>query len=557
MILADNTAARQIDEIAMREWGLCSSALVEAAGRECANGLLRAFRHFPGFKTKNPTILLVAGSGNNGADGMVLVKTLILKGFCTSDSCTVVLSKKQSDEKTASESTAPRTQALRTLLAMGVPIAAWQDLAAAERERLFSQADIVIDALSGTGLQGPPTGAVAELILFINEKRIKKTSQYIIAIDVPSGLSDLWDNTVPLVHADLCLAVEPVKLCLFKPVARPLVGTIVPVQGIFPQQLLEQYGQYRLVSYAQLHKNKAAAAPYAVPSQAYKHRRGVVQVFAGAPGTSGAALLAARGAQSGGAGLVQLVTDDRLAEHLLPQAGGILLTCSAWIHAQAQAGSKAPLSPDAVVIGPGLSWNEELQRRLDAINEKQIQNAIGVVIDAEALVPASQKIFSGPTVFTPHPAEFARMIRAFGPLSPDTMLKSEEPLIETLSVDPVPLLRLAAQRTNAVMLLKGHVIYIVAPDSTCYIVDGMEPGLAMGGSGDLLSGFIGALMARMKRNTGSIDPVLCAHWASVLLVKAGQLLSRRRGFTDPGVLADVLGTLAGELWLQKGGVSLL
>lgn len=550
MILADNHAARHIDEIAMRDWGLASSALVEAAGRECAHALVRSFRRFHGFNKKNPFILLAAGSGNNGADGMVLLKTLILKGFCKPDQCTVVLSKKQSNTMNESESVDPRNQALRALLAMGLPVAAWQDLATTEREKLFSQADIVIDALSGTGLQGPPKGSVAELILSINEHRTKKDSQRIISIDVPSGLSDAWDNRVPMVHADLCLAVEPVKLCLYKPAARPLVGSIVPVQGIFPQQLLEKYGQYKLVSYVQLSQDKTALAPFVVPPHAYKHRRGVVQVFAGAPGTSGAALLTARGAQSGGAGLVQLVTDDRLAEHLLPHAGGILLTCPSWLKEQVQSGSRSPLSPDAVVIGPGLSWNEELQTQLDAIYESQNQNAIGLVIDAEALIPASQKTFRGPTVFTPHPAEFARMLINLNASSQMPIQLATDTVMETLSVDPVPLLCLASQRTNAVMLLKGHVIHIVAPDGSCYIVDGMEPVLAMGGSGDLLSGLIGALMARMKRTTGHIDPALCARWAAVLLVKAGHLLSRQRGFTDPGVLADIVGTLAGALWLQ-------
>ncbi len=550
MILADNHAARHIDEIAMQDWGLASSALVEAAGRECAYALVRSFRRFHGFNIKNLFILLAAGSGNNGADGMVLLKTLILKGFCRPDQCTVVLSKKPSSATTESEPVNPQTQALRALLTMGLTVVAWQDLATTEREKLFSKADIVIDALSGTGLQGPPKGSVAELIFFINENRTKKDAQRIVAIDVPSGLSDLWDKRTPLVHADLCLAVEPVKVCLYKPAARLFAGRIVPVQGIFPQQLLEKDGQYKLVSYTQISLDKAAIAPFVVPPYAYKHRRGVVQVFAGAPGTSGAALLAARGAQSGGAGLVQLVTDDRLAEHLLSHAGGILLTCPTWLKEQVQSGSRSPLSPDAVVIGPGLSWNEDLQTRLDAIYESQNQKAVGLVIDAEALIHASRKTFRGPTVFTPHPAEFARMLINLNASSQEPIQGATDTVIETLSVDPVPLLRLASQNTNAVMLLKGHVIHIVAPDGTCYIVDGLEPVLAMGGSGDLLSGIIGALMARMKRNTGHIDPVLCARWAAVLLVKAGHLLCRQHGFTDPGSLAEIVGNLAGELWLQ-------
>lgn len=550
MIISDSETARGIDKAATQEWGLPELSLVEAAGRECAFQLIRQETIPSGSRKQNPEILLAVGSGNNAADGLVMLKTLLLKGFCTELHCTIILSKRtgQDDSESKLQDRSPRSLSLRVLQQMGVRCLYWSEINRADRIPLFSQADLVIDALSGTGLRGPLGGTLLEVAEAINTGRNQNPNQRIIAIDVPSGLSDQWESGFPLVHSDLCLAIEPVKICLFKPAVRLRVGTIVPVTGIFPPQLLQQFSNNRLVSLQYLSASENTSSPFVATQDAYKHKRGVVRIFAGSLGTAGAPLLAGRGAQAAGAGLVQIVTDQILAESFLGVAGGLLVTCPEWLSDQETAGSRPPLKPDAVVVGPGLAWNLNRQKLLESIIQAQKEEGFGLVLDADAIAPAAHFRFDGPAIFTPHPVEFTRLLevlhkeRGF----PDNPVRN---IAKAVSIDPIPLLQFASAQSNAVIVLKGHVIYIAAPDGTISIVDGLEPVLAMGGSGDILSGLIGALMARMKRNTGTINPSLCGQWAVSLLIEAGHRLSKQKGFSDSMALIDILGTCAGELWL--------
>uniref|UniRef100_A0A7C3I258 YjeF N-terminal domain-containing protein n=1 Tax=Gracilinema caldarium TaxID=215591 RepID=A0A7C3I258_9SPIR len=301
MIIADVSEARTIDEKAMAEWGLPSAVLVEAAGRECAQALIaqwhRVVPNHTHYKDQSPKLVLAAGTGNNGADGMVLLKTLILKNLCDVPHCVMVLSKPESELQVSPPvSSTPRSQAFQVLKKMGIPVLVWQEMAQADRGTLFSKADLIIDALTGTGLSGPLKGPVAELVFAINQSRKENPNQRVISLDVPSGLSDSWDPPDPVVEADLTLAIEPIKACLFKPAARPKAGHILPITGIFPDILLVQGPKNRLISLATLSSDREAVQAFSVQAEAYKHQRGVVQIFAGAPGTSGAAILAGRGA---------------------------------------------------------------------------------------------------------------------------------------------------------------------------------------------------------------------------------------------------------------------
>ncbi|AEJ19586.1 NAD(P)H-hydrate dehydratase [Gracilinema caldarium] len=556
MILVSCHEAHKIDERAMVEWCLSSSVLVEAAGRECANSLIAVWSQIVPETVKTSTrslsIILVAGSGNNAADGMVLLKTLILKGFCNILRCKVILAKPIADsEMNATANPTPRSQVFKILQKMGIPCLLWQDLSEKERYTVFSKADLIIDALTGTGLSGPVHGAVAELIAVINKIRNMNTSQRIIAIDIPSGLSDSWEIEYPLIAADLTLAIEPVKACLYKPQARMKAGHIIPVTGIFPEALLTQIAQNTLITFSTLASDQNAREALSVQKDAYKHKRGVVQIFAGALGTSGAAMLASRGAQAGGAGLVQLVTEQLLAEQLMAQAGGLLVTCQLWLNEQKEQGMRSALTPDAIVMGPGLVWNNEKEVQLQKAIHYQIQQHCGLVFDADAIVHAAVYTFTGPTVFTPHPVEFERLINVLPHDTYESNIPSDDELRRMIATNPVPLLQRAARQINAVILLKGHVIYISAPDGSYSVIDGMESMLAMGGSGDLLAGLIGALMARMRRNRITIDPVLCSQWAVTILLEAGHRLAHTKGFQDPLTLAEMIGTVAGELWLPR------
>jgi NAD(P)H-hydrate epimerase len=145
-------------------------------------------------------------------------------------------------------------------------------------------------------------------------------------------------------------------------------------------------------------------------------------------------------------------------------------------------------------------------------------------------------IFNGNAILTPHPGELSRF----------TGIEQNELLSR-----PAPILLEFARRRNLTILSKGHVITIAAPDGRLGVLDGMTPGLAAGGSGDLLAGFCAAIAARMNREK-VFDAYSCAAAAAALLVSSGRSEAMLNRFTDPMELANKAADLAGAAWLGLG-----
>jgi NAD(P)H-hydrate epimerase len=332
---------------------------------------------------------------------------------------------------------------------------------------------------------------------------------------------------MPIVEADLTLAIEPRKFCLYNPAARPYAGTVLPVNGIFPAEIVARYSEAEFLDW----QSSSQKIP-GVKAQAYKHERGIVEIRAGSTGSAGAAFIAGRGAQAAGAGLVRLVADDEIYPILASRAAGIMV---APLSAEGEDFS-GKWKPDAILLGPGWGGAENRSR---VIEKALLQEKAGVplILDADALGFTRNVTFNGNAILTPHPGELSK----FADIDKEELLSR-----------PLPILAKLSRECNGVILFKSHVMIIASPDGRMGIVDGMAAGLAAGGSGDLLAGFCAAIAARVIREGTAFDAYNCAAAAAALLVASGKSSEFNTRFTDPLELADKAADLAGDAWLSRG-----
>ncbi|MDR1073377.1 MAG: hypothetical protein LBL45_06845 [Treponema sp.] len=513
--LVSAKAAAQLDKEASTSWGLNVFALVEAVGRTSASRLVHAF---PALFQKKPKIVVFAGSGNNGADAMSMVRSLILRGKVKD---ALLILKKTPD---VSGPQTPHSQAFLSLAKMNVPFLVWDSALPSsqfskykEKREKLETFDIILDGITGAGLEGEIKNQAAEMVHVINEAQHARK----ISIDMPSGNFDGWNNTMPIVRADATLAIEPLKLCLYTPAARPFAGKIISVDGIFPHALMDAYAEAELLDW-ETEKRKIPV----IQPDAYKYSRGVVEIHAGSISATGAARIAARGAEASGAGLIRLLVDEDIYPIVASSSGGVMV-------APDIPSVETRFSPDAALLGPGWGRNP---KRLPALRKAIEQQDVPLILDADAICLAKDVAYNGKTILTPHVGEFS----AFSGAPKDEIL-----------TNPIPILKKTAHEKKAVILFKSHVMIIAAEDGRVGVVDGMTPVLGSGGSGDLLAGLCASIAGRMHKTAnggGAFDAYTCACAAATLLIAAAKNVC---GFADPFVIADNAAQLAADAWLGQ------
>lgn len=439
--LYDTAVARDIDAQATALLGGDSSVLMQRAGQAAWEALRQRW-------PLARRIMVVCGSGNNGGDGYVLARIALQAG------CQVQVVHLPGQQ--------PRSQPARDAYSQYRALAG--DIA------LFpcalEDADVIVDALFGIGLNRAPDVATAALIAAINAAQLP-----VLALDVPSGI-DAERGITPgiAVEADLTLQF------------------IVPHLGLYTGAALEHVGQRLL---ARLDVPEAVSATMPVRAQSWpvtmlgryiKPRRrnthkgesGRVLCIGGDDGGGGAVMLAAQAALRSGAGLVQVATRQA---HVAP-----LLACcpEAMVRAVADAEELLPMLQvaDVVAIGPGLGqapWAQVLWQSALAVQRP-------LVIDADALnLLATMPRMLGSAILTPHPGEAGRLLG-----------------ISTVQVQHDRLAAAAAlvERFAAVVVLKGAGSVVAAPGHVPRIIAAGNPGMAVGGMGDLLTGVIASLLAQ-------------------------------------------------------------
>jgi len=529
--LISTAGAKALDAEASAQWGLDPFALVEAAGRACAEAFARSSAACGCPCGWEFTVL--AGSGNNAADALVMLRALILGGYADSGHCSIFIGKLPNGGGLAEKT--PLSQALLAVQRLGVSVKAWdegkEDFAAGP---LTGRPWIVIDGIAGTGLDGPLRGTALEMAEAANALSQKPNGPTVVSIDMPSGSFDCWRTEMPIVAAHSTLAIEPQKLCIYAPSVRPNAGGILPVAGIFPPELASKYRDAELLSW-----ESASARIRPVPRTAHKYARGLVEIRAGSPGASGAARLAALGSQAAGAGIVRLIVDASLYAALASACSGVMLIPDD--AASGEASKEGRFLPAAVLLGPGWGKGEDRMRLLESYLPAEKKGPAGkgipLVLDADAIALAKDTVFHGNAIMTPHVGEFAYC----------TGLPKEE----LHGADVIPVLRNFAAEKKATVLLKSHVMYVASPDGRLGIIDGMNPVLAAGGSGDVLAGFCAAIAARTAQE-GAFDGYTCACAAATLLVQAAKSEGISNSFVDPAELALAAAAIAGKAWVRGG-----
>jgi hydroxyethylthiazole kinase-like uncharacterized protein yjeF len=485
MKILDATQMRNIDRRATERFGVPSIVLMENAAIAVVDAI---FEHFPSCDR----VALVCGTGQNGGDGFAVARHLENRGIVPA---IVIVGDRGSIHGDAETN-------LLVCERLGVPIYDVRTEGDIETALAHvADADLVVDALFGTGLNRAPAGVHAEIIRAIAELRIP-----VLAVDLPSGANASSPEPFePCLQAEVTVTFAAPKIChVFEPAALHCGEVIVADISIPEIALEDELVQLALITPRDIQ-------PHIAPRLASTHKGtyGHVAIIAGSPGRSGAAVLCARGAIRSGAGLVTVMTDETTAK--LVHVGSIESMTWSGGTLEEFLGNKS-----AVLIGPGLRDDEEAYEETRAI-----VNAVELplIVDASAL-----NAFAGragelnprglPRVITPHPGELARL------LSTDT---------EAIARDRIGVAREAAKRTNCVVVLKGYQSLVAEPDGHVWVNPTGNPGMASGGMGDVLAGMIAALLAR------DTDPLDAACTAVYLHGLAGDLLRDEMG--DIGLAA--------------------
>jgi hydroxyethylthiazole kinase-like uncharacterized protein yjeF len=490
---------RDADRRTIEEIGLPGAVLMENAGAAVARVLRE--RH-PAMRRP----LVLCGKGNNGGDGLVVARHLL------DLAPSVFLFGARQDVRGEARLHMGAFERSGGVLVEVAGDADWDRVrAAAER------ADVAVDALLGTGLNQAPSGAIAQAIALLRTLRADGGAP-VIAVDIPSGVpSDAGELGWDAVQADLTVTFAAPKYGHVLPPACDHVGALIVADIGIPAAVVAQSGPSLWLAEA---GDTRAAYGRRSPG-VHKGTFGHVLVVAGSVGKTGAAILSAHGALVSGAGLVTAATPAPalpLVAQGRPEVMTEPLPVSAAGALEGEAASRAAVlagERDALVLGPGLGQDpgartlvRELLRRYQgpAVVDADALNALAASDRAPRAIDVLRR--EAPVVVTPHPGEMARLVGA-------STAEVQRRRLETA--------RAFAIETGAVVVLKGHRTVVARPDGSACVNPTGNPGLATGGTGDVLSGVIGALLAR------GLDGWTAAVAAVYLHGAAGDEAAARRG----------------------------
>jgi len=461
-------------------------------------------------------ILVLAGPGNNGGDGLVAARHLRDWG---SKVDVYMLKSRDADQD----------DVYRQVVERGIPVkTVAEDKGFQSLEEMLSRAEVIVDGLLGTGRMRPIDGELAEVMKRLAAARQRPLPPRILALDVPSGVDGDTGAVDPLcVPAEATVTMGHSKVGLHTLPAAQYCGRIEVADIGIPAALSEKL-PYELMT--------AAWARSLVPSrplEANKGTFGKVLVVAGSTNYIGAAYLAAVGAGRVGAGLVTLacarsiypIMASKLVESTffpLPDVEGFLTGESA--HSVHQALDQGY---NALLVGCGLGQMAYVQAFIQSLLPRLKGETLrAVVIDADGLnVLASRENWwqelSVSAIVTPHPGEMSRL----------TGLP-----IADIQADRLQTAVRQASAWGTTVILKGAHTVVAAPDGRARISPFANPALASGGTGDVLAGAIVGLVGQ------GLEPFDAAALAVYLHGRAGEKVRAELG--DAGLLAgDLLPTL--------------
>jgi len=487
--------AAEYDRTAIETLGVPQLVLMENAGRAAAMILQRLRPH--------GRVVGVVGSGNNGGDALVLLRTLRAWGR---DVLAVVVADRPSREP--------------LLHGWDVPVRTDEGLDADGWRTLLGDAGAVVDGVLGTGLRDAPRERQSAAIEHIND-----SLPWVLSIDVPSGI-DSGTGGVPgsAVQASVTVAFGAPKLGSLLHPARALVGRLIAVDIGFPPWPPGDVTA-RVVTPAWVQARLPTRG-----SDTHKNAVGRVLIVAGQSGMAGAAVLAARAALRAGAGLVRICSareNREIMQGAVPEAVYV-------DPGDPQALPAAMQQCDAVAIGPGLGTEVFAQELAAAVAEGPPRP---LVVDADALNLASSGKLdmpslaaTRPVLATPHPGEMARL------LGTDAA---------TVQADRTAALGSIVEANGHAVLLKGAPSLVAAPDVGLHVDGQGSSDLAVAGMGDALTGVCVSLMAQ------GLSAVEAGAVGLYLTGRSARLAGRDMALTP----SDVISCLPDALSERGEGVS--
>ncbi|WP_297998825.1 NAD(P)H-hydrate dehydratase [uncultured Phascolarctobacterium sp.] len=459
---------KALDVQAQNDYAMPGILLMDNAAQAVAEAVHEALTALEGER-----VVIFCGGGNNGGDGLGAARWL--QSYGVSVRAFVVGAALDAVQGDAALELAMFTKAGGRVEALSTE----DDWVLAELAA--SKADVLVDALLGTGFHGELEGDVLRACELLN-----KSEKYILAVDVPTGVNaDNGAVSENAVRADHTVTMALVKTGLLLYPGREYCGDIELADISMPVKLVEEYqsDKYRLTDEIVRELLPLRKA------NAHKGDAGRVVICAGSPGYTGAAALASDAAVKAGAGLVSLYTPlssrdvlaikltEVMVHGLLERMPGILGGGAA-----SDVASSAEAA-DVLAIGPGLGTSESTQEAVRTILQKI---TTPVVIDADALTALSGHTeilaaMQAQKVLTPHPGEMARL----------TGLEIAE-----IEADRINIAKKYAEQWQAIVVLKGAPTVIGCPNGTVYVNSTGNSSLATGGSGDVLTGIIAGLAAQ-------------------------------------------------------------
>jgi hydroxyethylthiazole kinase-like uncharacterized protein yjeF len=473
---------REVDRLTTDRYGVPSLQLMENAGAAVADYLSQAF---PDLSTRS--ILVLCGKGNNGGDGFVVARRLREGGAPPR----VFL---------FAEPSAVRGDA-------AVNLQLWQtgggELHAvnsksewAKAREALNEADLVVDALLGTGIKGPVEGLLASVIDDVNVWRGKRPSRlgrararFVISVDMPSGLpSGNEDFAGPVIRADVTVTFTAPKVGQLLSPRADCVGKLIVRDIGTPPELLDDDPILKL---HWLEPGEFRGLPMVRKADSNKGNFGHALIVAGSVGKSGAAVLGGRAGLRVGAGLVTVATPANVLPIVaagMPEMMTIPLLATedgtaSLRNLDGDRFAQVVQDKSVLAIGPGLSTNHETQQFIRTVLQKI---SLPVILDADGLNAfvgrADELRTRKPELLaiTPHPGEMGRLL---GATARDVQAKRLEVALD------------AAEKWKTFVILKGFHTILATPERQAYVNTTGNPGMATGGTGDVLTGMLAGLTA--------------------------------------------------------------
>ena len=468
---------REIDKRTIEAYGIPGSVLMERAGLAVASRLKELFGR--------KRVVVIAGPGNNGGDGMVVARVLHNEGW---DVEAFLIS---GPENLRGDALSEYTSAIK----LGVRVQPVEELLV-QHSSIFRRHSVIVDAILGTGLSKNITGKISEVVKVINRSGLP-----VISVDIPSGISSDNGQVMGDAVKAYCTVTFglPKRGHLLYPGAE-YAGTLIVENIGFPQEFLTS----DRIRTELLEKDDVSRLIPERKKYSHKGDYGHVLIVAGSKGKTGAAFMAAKACLRTGAGLVTIGVPESLADvfqsHVveemvlvLPDRGDGSLSAKAsnqildFLHGSA----------DILAIGPGIGVSAETEKVMKTL----IKNAPSpMVVDADGInsLAGDKKILTGaksPVILTPHPGEMARLMNE-AQKAGSKGVGAGVSLIREIEKDRIDAAVRYAKETGTFLVLKGVPTIIATPEGSAFINPTGNAGMAKGGSGDVLTGMISGFLSQ-------------------------------------------------------------